>query len=161
IKRVEILSALQERYPGLPAPPPDRLGAFHTLRDIAEFLGGAVVSPSAPATAAPPEPDPTADLARVLPETVPAETGHPAEVLELEMRLDDDLGIDSIKRVEIFSALQERYPGMPPATPEQIGILGTLRDIVNLLAASTTTATEKASPQPEGMHGPATIVDDS
>src|SRR5262249_13592169 len=51
IKRVEILSALQERLPELAAPPPDRLGSFRTLRAIAEFLGasgGSVPVPAKP-----------------------------------------------------------------------------------------------------------------
>ena len=48
----------------------------------------------------------------MLVETVAEKTGYPAEMLELEMRLDADLGIDSIKRVEIFSAIQDRLPGI-------------------------------------------------
>ena len=55
-------------------------------------------------------------------------TGYPADMLELDMRLDADLGIDWIKRVEILSALQDRFPGLPPVGPERIGTLGTLRD---------------------------------
>ena len=35
-------------------------------------------------------------------------TGYPREMLELDMALDADLGIDSIKRVEILSALREK-----------------------------------------------------
>ena len=31
-------------------------------------------------------------------------------MLDLDMRLDTDLGIDSIKRVEIFSAIHDRLP---------------------------------------------------
>ena len=46
-------------------------------------------------------------------ETVADKTGYPAEMLELDMRLDADLGIDSIKRVEIFSAVQDRLPRRP------------------------------------------------
>ena len=144
IKRVEILSALQEQYPQLPAPPPDRLGSFHTLRAIAEFLGGA--GAPAPARRDPrAEVDSSSVLARALLEAVAEKTGYPAEMLELPMRLDDDLGIDSIKRVEILSALQERFPEMPPATPERIGTLGTLREIVALLAESLGTAREAVS----------------
>ena len=48
-------------------------------------------------------------------------TGYPAEMLELSMGLDADLGIDSIKRVEILSALQERLPDAPVITPEHLG----------------------------------------
>ena len=51
-------------------------------------------------------------------------------MLELDMSLDADLGIDSIKRVEILSALQEAVPGLPAVQPEQLGTLETLRQIV-------------------------------
>ena len=50
-------------------------------------------------------------------------TGYPAEMLELDMELDADLGIDSIKRVEILSALQERLPEAPSLKPEHLGTL--------------------------------------
>ena len=51
------------------------------------------------------------------------------------MRLDADLGIDSIKRVEILSALQEQLPDAPVIKPEHLGILQTLGQIVEFLAA--------------------------
>ncbi len=38
-------------------------------------------------------------------------------MLELDMRLDTDLGIDSIKRVEILSAVQERLPAPARSAP--------------------------------------------
>ena len=49
-------------------------------------------------------------LHALLLEVVSEKTGYPTEMLELSMELDADLGIDSIKRVEILSALQERLP---------------------------------------------------
>ena len=49
------------------------------------------------------------------------------------MRLDADLGIDSIKRVEILSAVQDRLPEAPTLQPEQLGTIATLRQIVELL----------------------------
>ena len=52
IKRVEILSALQERLPDAPAVKPEHLGTLHTLRDIAAFLGGARVETGPPITPA-------------------------------------------------------------------------------------------------------------
>ncbi|MBU1433257.1 acyltransferase domain-containing protein, partial [Myxococcota bacterium] len=53
------------------------------------------------------------DLVGLLLEVVADKTGYPAEMLSLEMTLEGDLGIDSIKRVEILSALQERDPRLP------------------------------------------------
>jgi NAD(P)-dependent dehydrogenase (short-subunit alcohol dehydrogenase family) len=54
-------------------------------------------------------------------------------MLELDMQLDDDLGIDSIKRVEILSALQDRLPEAPAVKPEHLGSLRTLRQIIDVL----------------------------
>ena len=51
------------------------------------------------------------------------EDGLSREMLELDMELDADLGIDSIKRVEILSALQERLPEAPTIKPEHLGTL--------------------------------------
>jgi acyl transferase domain-containing protein/NAD(P)-dependent dehydrogenase (short-subunit alcohol dehydrogenase family) len=138
IKRVEILSALQDRLPGLPAIGPERLGSFRTLRAIIDFLGqdrdGHEQPNSRPEAGASNAHGVTSGAtARLLVDVVAEKTGYPAEMLELDMRLDTDLGVDSIKRVEIFSAIQDRLPGCPPAGPEQIGTLGTLREIVAFL----------------------------
>ena len=40
-------------------------------------------------------------------------TGYPTELLGLDLNVEADLGIDSIKRVEILSALRERLPDAP------------------------------------------------
>ena len=45
-------------------------------------------------------------------EVVAEKTGYPVDMLELEMNLDGDLGIDSIKRVEILSAMQENFDAL-------------------------------------------------
>ncbi|MGZ5952372.1 MAG: acyltransferase domain-containing protein, partial [Isosphaeraceae bacterium] len=51
---------------------------------------------------APATPAPAVVVAEVLLQIVAEKTGYPVEMLELDMQLDDDLGIDSIKRVEIL-----------------------------------------------------------
>ncbi|KAA8882941.1 SDR family NAD(P)-dependent oxidoreductase, partial [Nocardia colli] len=47
-----------------------------------------------------------------------------------------DLGVDSIKRVQVIGALQERFPDLPSLGPEQLGTLRTLDQIVDELASS-------------------------
>ena len=37
-------------------------------------------------------------------------TGYPSEVLRLELDVEADLGIDSIKRVEILGKLRDAFP---------------------------------------------------
>ncbi len=173
IKRVEILSALQERLPNAPAARPEDLGRFHTLRQIAEFLSPAATAPAAippsvgagtssphsdaparAAQAAAPA-GPAADVVRVLLEVVAEKTGYPAEMLQLDMGLDSDLGIDSIKRVEILSALQERLPNAPAARPEDLGRFHTLRQIAEFLSPAADPATTLAPAARDGFGTPA------
>src|SRR5262249_51867016 len=54
-------------------------------------------------------------------------------------QLDADLGIDSIKRVEILSTIQERLPDAPVIKPDHLGALRTLGDIVDFLAGPDST----------------------
>ena len=145
IKRVEILSAIQEKLPELPALQPEQLGSLQTLRQIVEAMGSvAVAAPtSAPAIATA-----GADISTTLLEVVAEKTGYPQEMLELDMSLDADLGIDSIKRVEILSAIQEKLPELPALQPEQLGSLQTLRQIVEAMG-SDKVASESTTTQPE------------
>lgn len=135
IKRVEIFAAAQERGAGTAHVDPAKMGGMHTLRQIAEYLQGDTVAsaPVAQPAAA------TDDIARILLGVVADKTGYPVEMLDLAMDIETDLGIDSIKRVEILAAMTERVPGLakesarPPA-------LHTLADIVAYLGASPTAA---------------------
>ena len=77
------------------------------------------------------------DPAEALLEVVAEATGYPADMLEMDMQLEADLGVDSIKRMEILMALGERLPGrLPP--PEEVDMaavasLVTLADVVDHL----------------------------
>ena len=87
IKRVEILSALQERLPDAPAVKPEHLGTLRTLRQIAEFLAGRRAgrrqsTPLAEPMTAPPG---AGESRAMLLEVVAEKTGYPAEMLELDM----------------------------------------------------------------------------
>ncbi len=44
---------------------------------------------------------------------VSEKTGYPVETLEPDMDMEADLGIDSIKRVEILGAMQTQFPDLP------------------------------------------------
>ena len=60
---------------------------------------------TAPVSAAP-----GIDLSSLLISVVSDKTGYPPEMLTLEMDLEADLGVDSIKRVEILSAVRGYEP---------------------------------------------------
>jgi acyl carrier protein/NAD(P)-dependent dehydrogenase (short-subunit alcohol dehydrogenase family) len=132
IKRVEILSAIQERLPNAPEVQPDQLARFRTLADVAAFLGTESAD-------IPPLPETDDDVPRaaasedLLIGIVADKTGYPRDMLSLEMSLDTDLGIDSIKRVEILSTLQEHLPDAAEIEASELGQLRTLRDVYERL----------------------------
>ncbi|MFI5349661.1 MAG: beta-ketoacyl synthase N-terminal-like domain-containing protein, partial [Elusimicrobiota bacterium] len=116
IKRVEILSAIAEKLPGAPKVKPEHLGTLRTLKSIADYLSQGMSS-AAPAAARELAPERVAAVASsvapvlpVLVAIVSEKTGYPAETINPDMDLEADLGIDSIKRVEILSAVAEKLP---------------------------------------------------
>ena len=107
-----VTTAPMPAMPAAPAP-----AAFPWNAGAAQAAAPAPVA--APAAPAAPEPAAQSDAGRadnlepVLLAIVAEKTGYPADMLGMEMALEADLGIDSIKRVEILSALQERAPNLP------------------------------------------------
>ncbi|MDX3688742.1 phosphopantetheine-binding protein, partial [Streptomyces sp. AK04-4c] len=112
IKRVQIMGALQERFPVSGEVDPERMGELRTLDDIAGFLASAsgataaAPAPVAPVATEPAAPAPSdevnAAVLGALFEVVAEKTGYPVEMLEPGMDVEADLGIDSIKRVQIM-----------------------------------------------------------
>ncbi|MTJ33813.1 type I polyketide synthase [Dolichospermum sp. UHCC 0260] len=74
-----------------------------------------------------------ATLSQTLLNVVSDKTGYPVEMLELSMDMEADLGIDSIKRVEILGGLLEIYPDLPKPNLEEIGELRTLAEIATYM----------------------------
>ena len=128
IKRVEILSAVQEKAPELPEVDGSQMAQLQTLGEIVEFLGGS----EAPANDTPAS-QTSVDVLSLLMDVVAEKTGYPSDALDLSMSLEGDLGIDSIKRVEILSAVQEKAPELPEVDGSQMAQLQTLGEIVGFL----------------------------
>jgi acyl transferase domain-containing protein/NADP-dependent 3-hydroxy acid dehydrogenase YdfG len=176
IKRVEILSAVQKQLPGLPPVDAKVMGGLQTLGAISDYLLAAfgAQAPAVPAAvngtaahahAAAPAVQPAAavfDVAGVMPivlATVAEKTGYPVEMLEPGMLLEADLGIDSIKRVEILSAVQKKLPGLPPVDAKVMGGLQTLQAISDYLMQQLNGSVQPAAavPAPAGA-APATAA---
>ena len=114
------------------APPANPISVVEELTDLSQTPGA---NPDSPEIAETAERNDQSDLRNVLLEVVAEKTGYPVEMLNLEMNMESDLGIDSIKRVEILSALQECLPEMPAVKPEDLGRLQTLQQIVDHMSA--------------------------
>jgi acyl transferase domain-containing protein len=107
----------------------------------------AVAAPVAPADIAPPALEPAGrDLSQHLLAAVAEATGYPPAMLDIGMELEADLGIDSIKRVQILANLRNTIPDLPEVDVAELGRLRTLDDIVHQLSGATEPAPE---PEPE------------
>jgi len=174
IKRVEILAALQEKLPEAPIVKPEHLGTLNTLKQVADFLNGG----KSPAIEQTKVLEPARDIKQeiiaapvnknlepVLLEVVSEKTGYPVEMLDLNMSMDADLGIDSIKRVEILAALQEKLPEAPIVKPEHLGTLNTLKQVLEHLSNGPGTMGKppvpsmKETPLPKHLEAPDLILD--
>ncbi|MEA3396669.1 MAG: phosphopantetheine-binding protein, partial [Chloroflexota bacterium] len=163
IKRVEILGALQEEHPELPTIEADALTELRTLGQIIEYTRAQMLDQPSAVSAQPsainvqpsaisvqPSDETqitataetaattvdTATLTDSLLDIVSEKTGYPAEMLELELDMEADLSIDSIKRVEILGALQEKHPELPTIEADALTELRTLGQIIAFMGSA-------------------------
>ncbi|NRB39855.1 MAG: SDR family oxidoreductase [Pseudomonadales bacterium] len=159
IKRVEILGAVQETLPALPELNPEDLAELRTLGEIVDYMQSKVAATPAaptltvvPTTAAAPAVD-LAHIQKVMLDVVADKTGYPSEMLELGMDMEADLGIDSIKRVEILGAVQETIPDLPELNPEDLAELRTLGQIVEYMQSKVSGSAPATTETPVVDHG--------
>ncbi|MFY0525475.1 beta-ketoacyl synthase N-terminal-like domain-containing protein [Archangium gephyra] len=105
---------------------PENLRTFDAIVALVEQLrtGQAAVASAPAATKAPPaEPSPAAqqvttvqksialeaEVRRVLLDIVVEKTGYPEDMLEMNLDLEADLGIDTVKQVDIFARTREHF----------------------------------------------------
>ncbi len=153
IRRVEIMAALSERLPGADLPDMTQvMGGLETLGDLLKFLPGQA-PPAAPALSAAPAAYSSPE--KILFEVVARETGYPAEMLNLSMNLESDLGLDSIRRVEIMAALSEAAGGEGRDLAALLAEARTLGDLLKLMDdSSAEPGAPEAAPEESPRRGP-------
>ena len=169
IKRVEILGAFQRAcFPsgqqGQEAM--EKLTGIRTLRGVIDLIHSSLQSLSEVAAEEPPkeqvEPavaQPVQDkeqLTKLLLQIVGDRTGYPPEMLDLDLNIEADLGIDSIKRVEILGAFQRAcFPSgqQGQEAMEQITGIRTLRGIIDWVYSVMNSGTQAESLPVDGTEG--------
>ncbi|MBP3957468.1 acyltransferase domain-containing protein [Gemmata sp. G18] len=96
-------------------------------------------------------------LARLL-DLVSERTGYPKEALSIDLDLEADLGVDSIKRVEVLGALAESIEAgadgkQPNLEMEKLSVIKTLRGIADyVMGALNEAAPALPAPSTNGKH---------
>jgi len=113
IKRVEILSEVQAQL-NVEAKDVDALSRTRTVGEVVDAMKAEIRGSSSPApvgiqVSTPPQQADASLLAKaetVVMDVLAAKTGYEPDMIEADMELETELGIDSIKRVEILSEVQ-------------------------------------------------------
>ncbi len=167
IKKVEILAEFRRQFSASEQESlravMDKLTSAQTFHQILEQVRIAfgthatgAMSQAAPA-AQPVAAAPSFDIAGALLRIASARTGYPADMLSLDADLEADLGIDSIKRVEIIGELRRSLPEadqeLVRAVIDQLTTSRTLQQILDKVSAALQPAT--SAPVPPSAAQPA------
>jgi acyl transferase domain-containing protein/acyl carrier protein len=145
-----------EAWPASPAPPPPppAVSVFETRATVAPVIesspGPAPVTPPAHAALAEKPAGATAldanAIGHLLLKIVGERTGYPVDMIDLDLDLEADLGIDSIKRVEILGSFQQQTGLMKENDMEALAGRKTLRQVGEFLSARAQGETAPARP---------------
>ncbi|MBK9968018.1 MAG: hypothetical protein IPP07_25370 [Holophagales bacterium] len=125
VKQAELFTAVREEW-GIPRDDSRKLREYPTLAHVVRF-----VYDNRPDLARPEAVAADGVLARVL-AIVTEKTGYPAEMLDPELDLEADLGVDTVKQAELFSAVREEW-GIPRDDSRKLREYPTLAHVVRFV----------------------------
>ena len=154
IKRVEILSDVQAQL-GIEAQDVAALGRTRTVGEVVDAMKAEILNAGGSATPAPQTPNTaalnvsTAAAVEVVLEVLANKTGYETDMLEMDMDLETELGVDSIKRVEILSDVQAQL-GIEAQDVAALGRTRTVGEVVDAMKAEIVMAAQggMATPAP-------------
>ncbi len=139
VKQAETFAAVREAF-GIPQQENLQLRDYPTLGSVIGF-----VRTMRPDLAAAPAPVPAAAIAAPVPATSAADpvasqvlnivadkTGYPSDMLDLDLDLEADLGVDTVKQAETFAAVREAF-GIPQQENLQLRDYPTLGSVIGFV----------------------------
>jgi malonyl CoA-acyl carrier protein transacylase len=159
VKQAEMFATIRDAYQ-IPRDPNLKLRDFPTLADVIRFVherapqAAPASEPVAEATA--PAPADGADPVKQQVLALVAETtGYPPDMLDLDLDLEADLGVDTVKQAEMFASIREAYD-IPRDSNLKLRDFPTLADVIRFVheraaqgPAAPPAAAEAAEAAPE------------
>merc|ERR1711871_1391492 len=154
IKRVEILSEVQSRL-GVEAKDVAALSRTRTVGEVISAMQKEVGASAVTAAPASPAREATTvssaasapaggNATAVVMEVLASKTGYDLDMIEDDMELETELGIDSIKRVEILSEVQSRL-GVEAKDVAALSRTRTVGEVISAMAKEMGGATSSPS----------------
>ncbi len=146
VKQVEIFGKVAGNF-GMDVPEDLQLSQMNTIAKLAEFIAANTTVAAAPAQAsAAPAAVQAASPASMVPkvkEIISELTGYTTDMLDENLDLEADLGIDTVKQVEIFGKVAGNF-GMDVPEDLQLSQMNTIAKLAEFIAANTTVAAAPA-----------------
>ena len=161
VKQAELFATIREHY-GIERDDQLKLRDYPTLDHVIGFVRDrAPDHRTPPPTHRPPRParrpqpstaEPAVDRRRRRSATSspssPNKTGYPADMLALDLDLEADLGIDTVKQAELFATIREHY-GIERDDQLKLRDYPTLAHVIGFVHDRTPTTTAPRRPRPQ------------
>ncbi len=177
VKQAEMMAAIREIY-SIPRDENMKLRDFPTLAKVIRFVHERRPELSSPVTTAPiievaAVPAPTAAVAGPVPmavavtvdsikekvlEIVAEKTGYPKDMLDLDLDLEADLGVDTVKQAEMFAAVRAAY-NIPREENLKLRDFPTLAHVIKFATEKQVALRDTAAPVP--INASAKVVADA
>lgn len=151
LKRVDILTEVQNRL-GIQVKATERLARSRTVGDVVEVMLREVEASGAREVRGKRVPDSYSATflfgkaaTKIVKEVVAAKTGYEMELIEMDLDLETELGIDSIKRHEMMSEVQSNL-GVEVQDIERLQRTRTVGDVVDAMITELALAKKPRRP---------------
>jgi malonyl CoA-acyl carrier protein transacylase/acyl carrier protein len=142
VKQVEILARLAREL-GLEPRQDTAVSVINTIQKVAAYFYHEINRSQSQTVSPPPIPiiipqeilpasDVPADFIKIVWNVYKEITNYPDDVLELDVDLESDLGLDSVKQVEILARLSGQF-GMQPRSDLTVSQVNTIRKVATFL----------------------------
>ncbi len=168
VKQAELFASIRGQY-GITRREDLRLSDYNTLAKVIAFVKSSLGSTPMPVAASQPVSEQTTAPVAVVDEKVEAltpvntstekiktyvlsavseKTGYPIEVLDLDLDLEADLGIDTVKQAELFATIRSQFD-IPRREDLRLSDYNTLAKVISFVKNSLGSAyVPVAAPQP-------------
>jgi len=165
VKQVEIFGKVAGKF-GFSVPDDLKLRDLNTIAKLGDYVASTMDAPSPavePAPSVQPAPEATTtpasenageDIAAVVKEVIAVQTGYTADMLEDDLDLEADLGIDTVKQVEIFGKVAGKF-GFSVPDDLKLRDLNTIAKLSGYIKAQTTNLASQVSPTETSVPVPA------
>ncbi|NHJ41440.1 MAG: KR domain-containing protein, partial [Asgard group archaeon] len=140
VKQAELFGLLRSKYE-LPREEGVRIQDYYSVNKIAEYLSSRVNTAS---TSDESSQDVKQSIIKKILDLIVEKTGYPADMIELDMELEEDLGIDTVKQAEMFGIIRSNW-NLPREEGIRIQDFSTVNKIADYILSRIKDTTQKTT----------------